>query len=412
MKKPLIYLLLLLLTGAVIVLFFTGSNTGSRKFDGRITLRRQDKVPYGSWVAFNELNQVFPEARVLVNRKEPGYWDSVSKYDDKQLYVCITDRFTPDETEMHRLVEFAQNGNDVFIVARYISATADAAFHCGSSIPAWLPESTADDHKTRFILKTPPFGDTVYFQYPGIGLNSYFSRLDEKITQVLGVNKDDDPVFIRLRAGKGNFFVHLEPLAFSNYFLLHGNNIGYYEKIFSLVKPGIQTVIWDEYYLNKQNEDQPGKNKGWMSTLMEMQNDEGKFPFRSAFWVLILLGIVYVLMEMRRRQRLIPVIRKPSNESLDFVKTIGRLYFQKGDHRNLCRKMAAYFLEHVRTRYKLSTGLLNEEFIQLLHYKSGAGEKEISDIVYFIKNMDQGALVSQQHLVKFHQLLESFYKKT
>ena len=66
---------------------------------------------------------------------------------------------------------------------------------------------------------------------------------------------------------------------------------------------------------------------------------------------------------MRRKQRYIPVVAKPKNDSLDFVKTIGRLYYDKGDHKNLSRKMGAFFLEHVRSRYKLPTGTLNEEFI-------------------------------------------------
>ena len=36
--------------------------------------------------------------------------------------------------------------------------------------------------------------------------------------------------------------------------------------------------------------------------------------------------------------------------------------------------MTAYFLEHVRNQYKLPTGILNEEFITSLKFKSGADE--------------------------------------
>ena len=74
-------------------------------------------------------------------------------------------------------------------------------------------------------------------------------------------------------------------------------------------------------------------------------------------WAALLTAIfallLYVVLEMRRKQRTIPVMTKPKNDSLEFVKTIGRLYHDKGDHKNLCRKMSAYFLEHVRNRYKL-----------------------------------------------------------
>jgi hypothetical protein len=115
---------------------------------------------------------------------------------------------------------------------------------------------------------------------------------------------------------------------------------------------------------------------------------------------------------MRRKQRYIPVITKPKNDSLDFVKTIGRLYYDKGDHKNLCRKMSAYFLEHVRNRYKLATTELNEDFIKNLQFKTGADESEIRSIVFFIREMENAATVSDHQLQYFHKQLEIFYSKT
>ena len=153
---------------------------------------------------------------------------------------------------------------------------------------------------------------------------------------------------------------------------MHKDNIGYYEKAMSVINPEVTKVVWDEYYLNKKFLDEREEpKKGWFSVLMGTENDNGKKPFRAAFWLLILLLLLYVLLEMRRKQRYIPVIKKPRNDSLDFVKTIGRLYFDKGDHKNLCRKMSAYFLEHVRNKYKLSTGTLDDNFVKNLQFKSG-----------------------------------------
>ena len=121
--------------------------------------------------------------------------------------------------------------------------------------------------------------------------------------------------------------------------------------------------------------------------------------------------LLYVVMEMRRKQRYIPVVTKPRNDSLDFVKTIGRLYYDKGDHKNLCRKMAAYFLEHVRNRYKLATGNLGDDFVKNLQFKTGYEESEIRGIVSYIKWLDESQAVSQNQLTDFHKQLESFYKK-
>ena len=73
--------------------------------------------------------------------------------------------------------------------------------------------------------------------------------------------------------------------------------------------------------------------------------------------------------------------------------------------------MGAYFLEHVRSRYKLLTGNLDDEFVKTLQYKSGAEESTIRGIVSFIKYADDAPAVSDKELSDFHKQLELFYQK-
>ena len=73
--------------------------------------------------------------------------------------------------------------------------------------------------------------------------------------------------------------------------------------------------------------------------------------------------------------------------------------------------MSAYFLEHVRSRYKLPTSELNEEFEKNLHAKTGVEQQEINGIVSFIRQLDTLHSVSDKQLAWFHKQLESFYKK-
>ena len=244
------------------------------------------------------------------------------------------------------------------------------------------------------------------YSYPGKTFSSYFSSIDSSTTDVLGYDEMRRPDFIRLHAGKGNFYVHTEPLAFSNYFILHKNNIDYYEKALSVIRPGVTKVLWDEYYLNKRSSgENPEKKKSWLTVLL-------RYPaLKAALLTAIIALLLYVLLEMRRKQRFIPVLTKPRNDSLDFVKTIGRLYYDKGDHKNLCRKMGSYFLEHVRNKYKLPTSSLDDELVKNLQYKSGVEEPEIRDIISFIKRLDEAEAINNDQLTNFHKKLESFYKK-
>ncbi|MBK6935892.1 MAG: DUF4350 domain-containing protein [Chitinophagaceae bacterium] len=414
MKKYLPYLILFLVVAAIAALLFTGGGNSHKKvMDQRITLRRQDKLPYGTYVAFNSLPDMLPGASIYVSRQEPGFWDSLSTYDPNQAFIFIGDKFSADEYELKRLVKFAEKGNDVFISARYISAAADEFFGCNSSSfdMSFITESELQD-SMQIELGQPPFSAGSLYAYPGLTFSSYFTSINKTTTDVLGYDEKGHANFIHLAAGKGHVYLQLEPLAFSNYFLLHKDNIGYYEKAFSLINPGVKKVVWDEYYLSKKRrEENKDKKKGWFRVLMNLENSNGDKPFRAAFWVLLALLGVYVLMEMRRKQRYIPVVKSPRNDSLDFVKTIGRLYYDKGDHKNLCRKMAAYFLEHIRSRYKLPTNNLDEKFVKQLQFKTGVEEREIQQLVDFILFLDSGEPAGKNQLAAFHSQLENFYSK-
>lgn len=407
MNKYLPYILVLLLAVAIIALFITGNNKANRRLDERITLRKQDKIPYGTYVAYRNLKYLFPQATVYSNRREPGYWDSLYNYRSKQAFIVVAGRLYATEEEMRRMITFAESGNDVFISARYLSQAADNILGCSSSsYDLSLYSDKEMDNNMSISLKDPPYGKNMKYNYPGKKFNSYFSKIDSTTTEVLGYDEEGRPDFIHLRAGKGNFYLQLEPLAFSNYFLLHKNNIGYYENALSLIPKNVTKVVWDEYYLYKRSyNDEKQSRENWLNVLF-------RYPaLKAALLTAIFTLLLFVLMEMRRKQRYIPVVAKPRNDSLDFVRTIGRLYYDKGDHKNLCCKMASYFLEHVRNRYKLPTGNLDDEFVRNLQFKTGCEESEIRDIISFIKYIDDAPAISHSGLTDFHKQLESFYKK-
>jgi hypothetical protein len=358
---------------------------------------------------------MFPAASVMTSRKEPGYWDSVSTYNSDQAILIVCPQFNADSYEMKNLIRFAENGNDVLISAMDLSYEVTDILKCGVSTSEHLISFFANMEEADTLtvsLAHPPFDRRSSYTYPGKQYDGYFSRLDTVTTTELGYDKTGRPDFIHLKAGAGNIYVHLAPMVFTNYFLMHKNNFTCYENILSLISPNTKKVVWDEYYLyKKSNNPRNDKKKNWLSALLSAENPAGERSFAAAFWVLLLLLLVYVFIEMRRKQRYIPVMKKPRNDSLDFVKTIGRLYHDKGDHRNLCRKMAAYFLEHVRTRFKLPTANLDEEFIKNLHFKTGVNQDEIRGIVIFIRELENSYTVSDAQLISFHKQLESFYKK-
>lgn len=403
MKKGLSYILIALIVVAVITLFLVGRSGTQKKFDDRVTLNKKDKIPYGTYVAYQNLKSLFPAAEITTNKHDPGYWD---EEDDGQTYIIIAAQFSPDDYEMKQIISFLKKGNDVFISAAKVSYYVEKYLQCDVSYPVGFEYLSIDDLADSMQLSIHTPGMKQVYTYPGKNLGYSFHEIDTSTTSVLGYNDMGQPDFIHLKAGKGNLYLHLAPLAFSNYFLLHKNNIGYYQQAFSYLSPHTNKVVWDEYFVRKKKSDNEPERKGLLSVLFRYPSL--KWAFLTALFTLLL----YVIIEMRRKQRQIPVVKPLKNDSLDFVKTIGRLYHDKGDHTNLAKKMAAYFLEHIRNRYKLSTNTLDDTFVRALHNKSGVDDEEIRKITYFINEMNASASsITQDQLVYFHKQLESFYKK-
>lgn len=405
MKKYRVYIIAALVVLVLTVLIISNSKKQPRKLDERISLRQADKIPYGTSAAKNLLPILFPGAKVYFDKAYPAYWDSIYFEEPNQAVILVADRFNADADELSQLFSFVEEGNYVFIIAKSFSYDAIDAFgisYYENSLDQFMNPS---EDSLRIKLEQPFFADNNLYVYPGRKYESSFYTVDTMRTKVLGRTDDDRPNFIQMNAGKGSVFIHVAPLAFSNYFVLHKNNVKYYQQALSVIPSQVDKVLWNEFYLVKPKNNNE-KDPNWLQVLMRYK------AFKWALLTGIFTVLLFVLLGMRRRQRMIPVLEKPKNDSLDFVKTMGRLYYEQKDHKNLAQKMSAYFLEHVRGHYKLPTQTLDETFIKNLHYKSGYPEEELTSLVNFINNVDLLPAVSEQQLANFHKQVELFYQNT
>lgn len=402
MKRWIPYLLGAVALIVLIALVISAPPVKNRKLDERITLRQKDKIPYGTFIAKELLAPLFPNAIISVDKREPGYWQEVSLASSQQAVFLVARSFEPEEYELKRLAEFVRQGNYVFIIAKSLSYEATEFFRLTDSERFF--HMTSED-SLAVTLKEAETAIPTSFIYPGKKYDSYFSSLDTPKVVRLGNDPEGNTNFIQLQAGAGKLFIHLAPLTFSNYFILHKNNVAYFQKVVSLIPQDVDKVLWNEYYLTKRKikqEEEPGV----LSVLWQYPS------FRWALITIITTLLLYVFIEMRRRQRLIPVWARPSNDSLDFVRTMGRLYYDRSDHLNLSKKMAGLFLDHVRARYKLATHSLDDVFIKELHLKSGYPVKDLHRIVSFIHYIHTAPAVSERQLSDWYQQLENFYQTT
>ena len=402
MKKALPYIVGALALVALVLLLLGAPRDSKPRFDERISLRQKDKIPYGTYAAQQLLSSLFPQAAITADKAEPGYWADLDTEDSNQLVILVAKSFNAETYELKKLAEFAQKGNYVFVIAHDISYTASAFFGINDASGFFFQGGSEDS--LAVSLEPSSFSGRNRYEYPGKRYDSYHFSYDTARTVKLGHNNQGYPNFIAMQSGTGRLMLHLAPMAFTNYFILHKKNIEYFEKSMSLVPPTVNHVVWNEYYLSKRSS-QPQPEPGIFSVLWDYPS------FKWALLTAIITMGLFVMLEMRRRQRMIPAWSRPANDSLEFIRTMGRLYYEKGDHRNLAQKMAGHFMEHVRTRYKLNGGP-DEAFVQELSRRSGYAAHELQRIVTTIYLLQQDAIIEKYDLVSFYQQLESFYQNT
>ncbi|GAC1423657.1 MAG: hypothetical protein NVS9B7_22300 [Flavisolibacter sp.] len=322
----------------------------------------------------------------------------------REAIILIAKDFYPDNDQLNHLLQFSQQGNDVFIIAKSFSSPAEKMFNFSLTTDMQDYYSGYIKDSLAVKLKDGLFKTTQLFTYPGKRYEGYFDYFDSAHCTVLGTNEENRPNFIQYKTGNGNIFIHVAPLAFSNYFILHKQNKKYFQNVMSVIPAGVGTVHWSEYFLNRQNGS--AQEASWLKVLF-------RYPsFKWGLMVAIVLLGLYVLVEMRRKERIIVPYKKPLNDSLDFVKTLGRLYYERQDHKNLSNKLTLYFLEHIRSAYRLNTQILDQDFIENLAYKSGYPLIELSALIARIKYFNGKGVISEKELIGYYNDLELFYQNS
>jgi hypothetical protein len=117
--------------------------------------------------------------------------------------------------------------------------------------------------------------------------------------------------------------------------------------------------------------------------------------------------LVFIVFEARRKQRAIPIIKPLANASLEFAGTIGTLYFQRGDHKNIAEKRIHFFYDYVRTHFFLSGREI--DFVDKLSLKALKPLVEVEALVNSIIACQQANSISVSQLTDLNKKIESFY---
>lgn len=411
MKSKLSIIIVVLVIVCIILLLVAG--TRSLENNEVIDLTQQsfsykDKKRGGCYVAFQCLPHLYNQEPVkvvtkpfsLTYRKNTNLLRGTGN-----LYLLVTKKLYTTEQDVTDMLRFAANGNQLFLA----TTTPDSILQSRLSVKV-------DTLDHGFIAPTsvehyvnPHLAPDTVFSRGGIAAGRYFTSYDTSVTTILGTGRIKDstgrrmPNFIRITYGRGAVFLLLNPSSLTNVFLLEKHNIASLEKQLAYTYNNPNAVYWDEYY--KYLNGPRGDFSEWQVLM--------RYPaMRWALWLVLALLLLYVLFEGKRRQRIIPDKEVLTNNSLEFVETLGQLYYQQGNNRNLAQKMVLHWTEYVRSRFYLNTSYLNQAFIDTLARKSGMPVAAVRDIVDSIHHIQLEDHISDAYLEQFYKNIHQFYLNT
>jgi hypothetical protein len=119
----------------------------------------------------------------------------------------------------------------------------------------------------------------------------------------------------------------------------------------------------------------------------------------------------FMIFEVRRKQRIIPVLPPLPNTSLEFVGTVGNLYYQHGDHGDVARKKINYFLNQVRSQYYLDFTGSGHSIFQQLAGKTGRSVEEVRSLWEKMEEVKRASQISKETLLDLNRRIEQFQSK-
>lgn len=385
----------LIFGGLLLALYLVAQYTKPQPINWNATYLPEDKIPFGTYILRNHAKDVFGNVPQRISTKD--VYNTAKDTATGTQYILVASRISLNKLDFSTLHKFIAAGNHVFIAASQFGGVIS------DTLKLKLGSDFDFQNKTKYPINfTSPYvkRDMDYYFEKGIAAQ-YFREIDTTKAVVLGRKYEQHPNLVQYRFGKGTLMLCPNPGLFTNYNMLNENGSDYVAKVFSYM-PRAKAVVWDEYYTRPV-----ANSKSVLRVLFSY--DE----LRWAYYLALLGLVIFVLYEMKRRQRIIPILDPLKNTSVEFAQVVGRVYYQQRNHHDIIEKKINYFLEYLRNKYRLKTTELDQEFVDTLIKITGIEANLITQLMGYITafdKMDNRTKVDDLYLIEFNKLIERFYK--
>ena len=320
-------------------------------------------------------------------------------------YLFINETFELSRPDAQALLEFVARGNNAFVAAQsfdgprgllrnrlgFTTEDVDLATHKG---PKGLP--VPDSVELRF---SNPALAHAHIYLPGTGVEQRLVVDSGRVGRTLATDAQGRAVLIRLDHGRGHFYLCTAPVAFTNYYLLRPRTTAFAAAALAYL-PARRTW-WDEY--QKQGP------VGEQSLLRVVFAHEA---LRLAYYFALVGALLFVFVEARRRQRIIPTINPLPNTTLLFTRTVASLYRQGSSHTLIAEKKVGLFMDYLRTRFQETAPDFGDpDFRERLSQKSGLARPRVDELLRLVNFARTAPQMSDQQLLLLSKALSDFKRE-
>lgn len=361
-----------------------------------------DTIPFGTYVLDELLEESFQD-----NYQEhalPPY-EVLQDSTLSGTYFFVNNNVNISGSELDKLYEWVEQGNSVFVSAHNHSGdlldTLNLEMDIGVLFNSVTTEPLLNLTNKKLKRSTPYHIDRDL-------MVRYFTELDTLEQTVLGVAQVYDDTlsitqplinFIKAPIGEGAFYLHNQPEAFTNYFLLKEDNKTYTENVLSYINDD-RMLYWDRYYKS-------GKRVNVSPLYLLLNNKYLKW----AYYFVLIGALLFVLFEGKRKQRSIPIVKPLTNKTFEYTRTIAGMYYDQKEYHKIAKKQIGLFLEFVRTRLRVPTEVINQRFFEAVAARSGNSVEDTLQLFTFIEKVQHQVETSEEELLKLNTEITEYKKK-
>lgn len=412
MNRNLVVILFIVIVGGGIAALVVYARQFAPKYRWEQELYKKSEEPYGLKLFYDALDKQ-EEGVTVINK---NFTESLDTNKTNSTLVVMGSYLYLDTTKVKHLLKYVENGNNAFIAADEVPFELFEHFFFKTDTVQEFDYYYDSLVSVNFKKAEVPFQKEINFHHQYLKdttkiywsgyASGYFNRSFKKYGfKPVSFIRDSVINCFYIQHGDGKIYFNSTPILSTNYYIIQKNGFEYTNNMLSTFNSG--EIYWDETSLSPEFD----MNEGMSARDNPLQLLFSHYTLRWGWYLFLITVFLYLLFRSKREQRIIPLMPKNNNTTIEYTKAIGVLYFQKKEHKNIANEMYVIFLSEVRGRYHITTNVEEKELIQKISERSAIKIEDIQSLFKQFRKIRFSPIANSKDLIKLHQTIEEYHKK-